>query len=68
MNAPPPVIGLLSGLEDLGPPPGEREAAYAGDLETARKRADALCVRVDETATRGRAFPRPIRFDEAATR
>jgi hypothetical protein len=51
MNAPPPAIDLPARLENLGRTLGEREAAYARDLEAARGQADALRVRVEEAAT-----------------
>jgi len=52
MNAPPTAIGLPACFENLGRTSGEREAAYARDLETARGQADALRIRADEAATR----------------
>jgi hypothetical protein len=52
MKASPPAIDRSAGLEDLGRTLGEREAAYARDLEVARGQADALRIRVDEAATR----------------
>jgi hypothetical protein len=52
MNAPPPAIGFPARFENLGRTSGEREAAYALDLETTRGRAEALRIRVDEAVTR----------------
>ena len=52
MNAPPPAIDLPARLENLGRTLGEREAAYARDLEAARGQADALRVRVEEALER----------------
>ena len=52
MKASPPAIDRSAGLEDLGRTLGEREAAYARDLETARGQADALRVRVEEALER----------------
>ena len=51
MNASPPVIDLSARFEDLGRALGEREAAYARDLETARGPAEALRIRVEKAAT-----------------
>ena len=58
MNAPPPAIDLPARLEDLGRTLGEREAAYARDLEAARGQADALRVRVEEALDRFHAAAR----------
>ena len=58
MNAPPPAIDLSARLEDLGRTLGEREAAYARDLEAARGQADALRVRVEEALERFHAAAR----------
>jgi hypothetical protein len=68
MNAPPPAIDLPARLEDLGRTLGEREAAYARDLEVARGQADALRVRVEEALERfhaaaGRAGAPHLRID-----
>jgi len=52
MNSPPPAIDLPARLENLGRTLGEREAAYARDLEAARGQADALRVRVEEALER----------------
>jgi hypothetical protein len=68
MNAPPPATGVPTRLEDLGRTPGEREAAYARGLETIRAQVSPLRICVDETGTRGQAFPRWIRVDGVATR
>ena len=51
MNASPPEIDLAARFEDLGRALGEREAAYARGLETARGQAEALRIRVEEAAT-----------------
>ncbi|MEE8164091.1 MAG: hypothetical protein V3T64_00835 [Myxococcota bacterium] len=51
MNASPPEIDLAARFEDLGRTLGEREAAYARDLETARGPAEALRIRVEKAAT-----------------
>ena len=68
MNAPPPAIDLPARLENLGRTLGEREAAYARDLEAIHAQASPLRIRVDRTATRAQVFPRRIRVDEVATR
>jgi hypothetical protein len=68
MNSPPPAIDLPARLEDLGRTLGEREAAYAPDLEVAREQADALRARVEEALERfhavaGRAGAPHLRID-----
>jgi hypothetical protein len=68
MTALPPTIGLPAHFEILGWAPGEREPAYARDLETIHAQASPLRIRVDRAATRAQVFPRRIRVDEAPTR
>ena len=58
MNASPPAIDLSARLESLGRALGEREAAYARDLETARGQAEAFHVRVEEALERFHAAAR----------
>jgi len=68
MNTPPSAIDLPARLEDLGKTLGEREAAYASELEVAREQADALRTQVEESLERfhaaaGRAGAPHLRID-----